>query len=233
MTDPPSGQNNLGPLKKRVTIQLVSFVGIVGVFTFWPAGTFNYWEAWTFIGLFFTMMLGMTVYLLKNDPALLERRLERGESRKGQKIMIALSTFIFLPIFLLPGFDRRNEWSNVPIGVVLLADFIILVSYYLFFRVLRENSYASRVVKVEKGVQHVITTGPYAIVRHPMYFVVIAMFGMIPVGLGSYWGLIPVIPLILLLVFRVRDEETLLIEELEGYVEYMEKTRYRIFPGIW
>ena len=178
-------------------------------------------------------MLGMTLYLLKNDPQLLERRLDRGESRQDQKLVIILSTFIFLPIFLLPGFDQRFEWSTVPVGVVLLGDLVVLVSYYFFFRVLRENSYASRVVKVEKGVQKVITTGPYAIVRHPMYFAITLMFGAIPLAVGSYWGVLPVIPLIILLAFRVRDEEALLIEELEGYADYMKKTRYRIFPGIW
>ena len=233
MAEQPSDKLDLAQLKKRALIQFLSFPLTVGICFFWPAGTFQYWEAWVFIGFFSSMMLGMTMYLLKNDPQLLERRLDRGESRQDQKLVIILSTLILLPIFLLPGFDHRYNWSNVPMVVVFLGDLIVLASYYLFFRVLKENSYASRVVKVEKEVQKAITTGPYAIVRHPMYFAIIIMFGAIPVATGSYWGVLPVIPLILLLAFRVRDEEKLLVEELEGYAEYMKQTRYRIFPGIW
>ncbi|MHA1745950.1 MAG: methyltransferase family protein [Promethearchaeota archaeon] len=233
MTEHPSDQVDIGQLKKKALIQLISFPVTVGICFFWPAGTFQYWEAWVFIGVFSAMMFGMTMYLLKNDPQLLERRLDRGESRKDQKLVILLSTLILLPIFLLPGFDQRYGWSTVPLGLVLFGDFIVMGSYYLFFRVLRENSYASRVVKVEQGIQHVITTGPYAIVRHPMYFTIILMFGAIPLATGSYWGVLPVFPLIVLLAFRVWDEEKLLVEELEGYAEYKKKTRYRIFPGIW
>jgi protein-S-isoprenylcysteine O-methyltransferase Ste14 len=233
MAEQPSDKLDLAQLKKRALIQFLSFPLTVGICFFWPAGTFNYWEAWVFIGVFSTMMLGMTMYLLKNDPQLLERRLDRGESRKDQKLVILLSTLILLPIFLLPGFDQRYGWSTVPLGLVLFGDLIVLISYYLFFRVLRENSYASRVVKVEQGIQHVITTGPYAIVRHPMYFAIILMFGAIPLAAGSFWGALPVILLIFLLGFRVWDEEKLLVEELEGYAEYMKQTRYRIFPGIW
>ncbi len=217
----------------RIVLQLVSFLIIVGACFFGPAGTFNYWQAWVFICIFFTMMLSISIYLLVKDPALLARRLDRGESRKDQKLAILISSFLLLALFLLPGFDHRYQWSNMPWFLVVVGNLLFFVGYYFNFKVFQANSYASRVVKVEKDTQKVITTGPYAIVRHPMYLAIIIMFGAIPLALGSYWSFIPWFFLIFLLGFRTIDEEILLMEELEGYRAYMEKTKYRIFPGIW
>ena len=163
----------------------------------------------------------------------LKRRLDRGEKRNKQKWVVGVSNLLFFIIFLIPGFDKRFGWSNVPWWLVILADLIFAMGYLFFFWVLRENSYAARTVQVEKGVQKVITTGPYAIVRHPMYLAVIIMFGITPLALGSYWGLIPLSAIGVLLYFRIIDEEQLLKEELEGYEEYMKQTKYRILPKIW
>ncbi|QEE18081.1 isoprenylcysteine carboxylmethyltransferase family protein [Promethearchaeum syntrophicum] len=206
---------------------------LLGMCFFLPAWTFNYWEAWLYIGTFVSMMIVFLIYMVRNDPGLLKRRLEKKEKRKKQKWVISIANLLFLSIFLIPGFDKRYEWSHVPVWGVILADLIFAFGYLFFFWVMRENSYAAHNVKVEKGVQKVITTGPYAIIRHPMYLAVIIMFGITPLALGSYWGLIPLSVIFVFLYFRIADEEQLLTEELEGYEEYMKQTKYRILPKIW
>ncbi len=206
---------------------------LLGLCFFLPAWTFNYWEAWLYIGTFSSAMIIFLIFIIRKDPALLKRRLETGEKRNKQKWVIGLSNLLFICLFLIPGFDKRFRWSNVPIWLVVLADLIFAMGYLFFFSVMRENSYAAHNVKVEKGVQKVITTGPYAIVRHPMYLAVIIMFGITPLALGSYWGLIPFGFIIVLLYFRITDEEQLLKEELEGYEDYMKQTKYQIIPKIW
>ena len=138
----------------------------------------------------------------------------------------------FFAAFLIPGFDKRFGWSSVPLEVIIIADAIVVGGYLLFVIVLRENRYASRIIEVEKK-QKVITTGPYAFVRHPMYSGVLLMYGFSPLALGSYWGMIPNALLILLIVARIRNEEKVLKQELEGYREYTQKVKYRLVPGIW
>jgi protein-S-isoprenylcysteine O-methyltransferase Ste14 len=177
-------------------------------------------------------MIVSFLYLFKHDPALLERRVRTKETRTEQKWIIVLSTFYFLVIFLLPGFDKRYGWSNAPVWLVLLADLGVLAGYGLYIWVLRTNSFASRVIEVEQG-QKVISAGPYALVRHPMYLGMILLMISTPLALGSYWAFIPSFALIPMLGARAKNEEELLINELAGYREYTQKTRYRLFPGIW
>ncbi len=173
-------------------------------------------------------------FLLYKDPELLARRLQRSEERSNQKIYVLVSDLILLAIILIPGFEKRFGWRpSIPGWLAILANFTVIAGYIVFMRVLRENSYAARTVRVESGTQKVITTGPYAIIRHPMYFAVIIMFGASPIALGSFWGIFPLFLLGPLLILRVKDEEKLLAAELEGYSEYMQQTKYRIFPGIW
>jgi protein-S-isoprenylcysteine O-methyltransferase Ste14 len=179
------------------------------------------------------MMFLVLRFLVKNNPDLLKRRLQTGEKRKQQKFIIRISNIILLIIFLLPGLDRRWNWSSVPIWVVFVSDVIFALGYIMFFKVLKENSFASHTVQVEQNVQKVITTGPYSYVRHPMYTSIFLMFGIMPLALGSYWGLITLPLLILLMALRIHDEEKMLSEELEGYKDYMLKTKYRIIPLIW
>ena len=206
---------------------------LLGLCFFLSAGTMLFWEAWLFIGFFFVMALIILRFMVKNDPDLLRRRLKREEKRSEQKIIHKAANIILLIIILLPGFDRRWNWSAVPIWLVLVSDVIFALGYLMLFRVLKENSFASRTVQVEQKVQKVITTGPYSLVRHPMYTSIILMFGIMPLALGSYWGLIPLPIFMLSMVFRIRDEEKMLCEELEGYKDYMQKTKYRIIPFIW
>jgi protein-S-isoprenylcysteine O-methyltransferase Ste14 len=171
-------------------------------------------------------------YLLKNDPDLLEHRMRMRETQSAQKKVVSLSFVYFILAFLLPGFDKRFGWSDVPFDIALTADLMVLVSYLGVIQVFKANSYASRVVEVMKG-QKVISTGPYAYVRHPMYTAVSFMYVFSPLALGSYWAMIPAALIIPLLVARIRNEEEVLEKELDGYVEYKQKTKYRLIPLIW
>ncbi len=210
---------------------VAAFVILLGMLLF-SAGTVGYWEAWAYMAVLFVPMTLALAYLLWNDPGLLERRMRMREREKEQGLVVKLGSLCYLLIFLLPGLDRRFGWSEVPVAAVVMADILFLLGYGLFVLVLKENSYASRVVEVEEG-QRVVTTGPYAIVRHPMYGAVIAIFVATPVALGSWWAVLPALPLVALLVVRVRNEEQVLLKELEGYSDYSQVTRYRLVPGLW
>ena len=214
------------------TLRLVIGFPIIGLLFFWPAGTFDYWQAWLWMAVLFLPLMGMFLYLVKRDPALLERRVRTGEQRPEQRRIIAVSALFLILIFLLPGFDKRYGWSSVPVWLILLADLIVLAGFALNFLVIRVNTYASRVVEIQEG-QQVIASGPYALVRHPMYLSIILILFATPIALGSFWGILPTLAYIPLLAARAKNEEELLVNDLAGYREYMQKTRYRLFPGIW
>jgi protein-S-isoprenylcysteine O-methyltransferase Ste14 len=207
-------------------------IPILGAMFFLPAGTLFYWEAWVYMAITFIPMLFVVAYFIKNAPELLERRLRMREKEAAQKLIIKLSSLYFLIAFLLPGFDKRYGWSSVPATVVIIADVIVLLGYAFFALTLKENQYASRIIEVEEQ-QKVITTGPYALVRHPMYLAVSVMYIFSPLALGSYWAMLPTILLLILLVARIRNEERVLLRELKGYQEYTQQTPYRLIPGIW
>ena len=213
-------------------LRLVVGIPMIGAMFFLPAGTFKYWQAWVWLGTLFIPMGISLIYLLKIDAKLLERRTRTNETRPEQRRIILASVVYLIVIFVIPGFDVRNGWSNVPAWLCLAADAVVLGSYILYVLVLRTNTYASRVIEVEQG-QQVITTGPYALVRHPMYLSMILMMTASPLALGSYWAMLPSILFILLLAARAKNEEELLMTDLKGYSEYMQKTRYRLFPGVW
>ncbi len=219
-------------LRRALVFRLLSAVVFVGAILFLPAGTWNYWQAWLFMGVLFIPVLLLAGYLFWNDPELLERRMRMRERRTEQKWIMALSVVSLLGAFFLPGLDHRYSWSEVPAAVVILADLIFLLGYVLFALTLRENRYASRVIEVEAG-QPIITSGPYAVVRHPLYLSALMMYMIAPLALGSYWALIPAGLLPVLLFFRIRNEEQMLMEELEGYRAYRQTVRYRLLPGIW
>jgi protein-S-isoprenylcysteine O-methyltransferase Ste14 len=221
-----------GELIKMVSARLLVVIPLLLAMFFLPAGTFAYWEAWVYLTILLIPMFLVLIYLLKNDPELLARRMRMREKETEQKLITKFSYVYFLLAFLLPGFDKRFEWSNVPVAVVIVADILVLLGYGVFFLVLRENRYASRIIEVEQE-QKVISSGPYAIVRHPMYLGVSLMYILSPLALGSYWAMIPSLLIIPLLVARIRNEESVLGRELKGYQEYMQKTKYRLIPGIW
>jgi protein-S-isoprenylcysteine O-methyltransferase Ste14 len=219
-------------LIRMVLARFLPAIPVLSAMFFLPAGTFAYWEAWIYMAILLIPMFFVFIYLIKNEPDLLARRLKMKEKEAKQNLIIKLSYIPFLIAFLLPGFDKRFGWSNMPPGVVVIADILVLLGYGIFFLVLKENPYASRIVEVEPE-QTVIKSGPYAKVRHPMYSGVLLLYIFSPLALGSYWAIIPAIFTIPVIVARILNEEEILVRDLDGYEEYMRKTRYRLIPGIW
>ena len=215
-----------------VWLRVSSLVPTLMLAFFLPAGTFNYWQAWLYNAILYVVTLLLIGYLLKNDPDLVRRRMQMKEKRIQQKAIIKFSILFFTLTFLLPGFDQRFGWSRVPVWLVIAADILLFLSYYLVFLTMRENSYAGRTVIVEEG-QKVIDTGPYHWVRHPMYVGVILLLLATPLALDSWWALIPAALIIPTIVIRILDEENTLSSELSGYDDYRQRVRFRLIPGIW
>ena len=222
--------------KQLLQTVLIRFgLGVIGLgaMLFIPAGTFRYWQAWLWLGVLLIPLLFVGTYMFLKDPDLLERRMHTRETEKPQTLMIKLSLIWFAVAFIIPGLDRRFHWSRVPAEVVWASALLVFIGYMMIIMVFRENSYASRVVEVVEG-QKVIDTGPYAVVRHPMYLGSIVLYAFTPLALGSYWALLPmwlIIPILTLL--RIPNEEEVLKRELPGYEEYMQKVKYRLLPGVW
>lgn len=213
-------------------VRLLAGLGALGALFFATAGTVHYWQAWLWMATLFLSLAVLTLCLLRSAPDLLERRMRLRESAGRQRAVIGLSALVFLVAFAIPGFDYRYHWSHAPVVVVLLADAVVLAGFVLYWLVLRENRYAARTIAVDAG-QKVITTGPYSMVRHPMYLAMTLLLCVSPLALGSYWGVLPMLALPALLAVRIGHEEQLLQRELPGYREYMLGTRYRLFPGVW
>jgi protein-S-isoprenylcysteine O-methyltransferase Ste14 len=205
---------------------------ILGLVLFLTAGTLKFWHAWILLAMFFIPWIFVSIYLVNNNPSLLQRRMRLKERLRSQRWFIALATPIYCLIYIIPGFDYRFHWSAVPVILVAIADVLVLLGYIIIFLVFKENTYASRIVEVDED-QQVITSGPYAKIRHPMYVGVMLMFFFSPVALGSFWALIPAALLPVVLIIRIRDEEQLLKKDLPGYLEYTQKVRYRLIPKIW
>jgi protein-S-isoprenylcysteine O-methyltransferase Ste14 len=225
-------ENDYKKLRNTVILRYILAIIIMGAIFLVTAGSIYYWQAWIYCAVLFLPMLFFLVYLLNKKPEALARRMKTREKEKPQKILIGLSWFAFLPAFIIPGLDYRFNWSNVPLWLVIVSELLILTGYLIFIAVVRENEYAARTVEVEKG-QQVISSGPYALVRHPMYTAVLLIFIFSPLALGSFWALIAVVPLPIIVVLRIFNEEKLLAQQLPGYIEYMQKVRFRLIPFIW
>lgn len=223
---------DMGKLKRKIFFFFSLAFIVIGLMLFLPAGSLNYWQAWVFMATLLVPFIFVASYLLKHDPALLERRMRFREKEIQQKLIIKIANLFFFIGFLVPGLDYRYGWSSVPAWLVILSDALIFLGYLIIFLVFRENSYASRIIEVERG-QKVIMTGPYSVIRHPMYAGVILMYLFMPIALGSYWALVFFVPVISIVVFRILDEEKVLLRDLKGYKEYTKKVRYRLIPGIW
>jgi protein-S-isoprenylcysteine O-methyltransferase Ste14 len=199
---------------------------------FLPAGTLRYWEAWMYLAVLLVPLCFAAVYLVRYEPDLLERRMRLREKEAAQRRILGASYVFFLAAFLLPGFDHRFGWSDVPTAVVLIADAFVLLGYLMVLVVFRENRYASRIVEVE-AEQQVISTGPYALVRHPMYVGTLLMYLASPIALGSYVAFPFILPLVWVIVARIANEEQVLDRDLAGYSEYACRVRYRLIPHVW
>jgi len=213
---------------------LIGFI-VLGALLFLPAGTLNYWQAWVFILVFAisTNMIG--VYLALKDPALLERRKKFGpgqEQSPAQKIIISLAVLSFLGLFVFCALDHRFGWSPVPAIVSVLGDVLVALGLFIDLLVFRENSYGGSTIETVEG-QKVISTGPYALMRHPMYVGVLIMVIGVPLALDSWWGLAILLISIPVLMWRILDEEQLLKKDLPGYLEYTQKVHYRLVPYLW
>jgi protein-S-isoprenylcysteine O-methyltransferase Ste14 len=219
-------------VKRSIALRLSLAPIVLGILFFWPAGTLRYWQAWLYMGAMLIPMSGIIFYFLKKKPEVLERRLRIKEKEQRQKFIVLFGTPILLGTNLLPGFDHRFGWSTVPPALAIASDVVVLAAYFLFFLVLRENPFAGRTVEVERG-QKVITTGPYSLVRHPMYAVILILYLFTPLALGSYWTMLPALLIPVLLVARIFNEEQVLSRDLAGYADYMRQVKYRLIPGIW
>jgi protein-S-isoprenylcysteine O-methyltransferase Ste14 len=207
----------------------------LGVLLFLPAWTLNYWQAWVFIAVFMTSVSIIGLYLALKDPELLERRKKFGpgqEQSPAQKIIMAIAVLADLGLFVFCALDRRFGWSPVPAYVSLLGNGLVALGLFIDLLVFRENSFGgSTIEKFEH--QQVISTGPYALVRHPMYVGVLIMVVGAPLALDSWWGLAIVALVVPVLMWRILDEERLLRQELSGYSEYTQKVHYRLVPYLW
>ena len=223
---------DLKALKRTVFVRFILILVILGLVFFLSAGTIKYREAWAYIITISIPMIIFGIYMFRHDPKFLERRMKTQEKRKQQKLIQKVGALPFLLVYFLPGLDKRFAWSDLPFSIALIGLALVLLGYLVILCVFLTNSYASRVVEVEKE-QRVITTGPYALVRHPMYVGVIFFYGVTPIALGSYWAMIPSLLIIPILVFRIKDEEKELLENLAGYREYTQKVKYRLLPFVW
>ncbi len=220
----------------RIAVRFVlTFVLFAGAL-FGSAGTLRWPQAWVYLVLQWAASTGLVVWLRRHDPELLDDRLKFMKStvRGWDRALMLIMTAIFVPLLILPGLDFRYGWSRVPLWLQLLAYAALMAALYLMFAVMRVNTYLSRVVEIQKDRGHrVVSTGPYARVRHPMYVAACTLYLCVPLVLGSYVALVPGVLEVALFVLRTALEDRLLHNELDGYREYAQKVRYRLIPGVW
>jgi protein-S-isoprenylcysteine O-methyltransferase Ste14 len=223
----------------KIAVQAISsgVIGLVvfGLLVFWPAGTFDYWQGWAFIAVFAASTTLPSLYLAAKNPAALKRRMQAGpaaETRLLQKIII---TFAFLAMgatIVVSALDFRFGWSSVPAAVSVVGDVLVAVGLGISMLTTIQNGYAAANITVESG-QELVSTGMYSVVRHPMYFGNVVLMIGIPLALGSYWGLLFVIPGLVVLATRILDEEKVLTQQLAGYRDYAQRVHYRLVPYVW
>jgi protein-S-isoprenylcysteine O-methyltransferase Ste14 len=219
-------------LERRLLGIVIPSIFIIGAMVFIPAGTLAFWEGWVFLSALFIPMFFVFIYMIRHERRLLEKRMNLKEKREKQKFIQLFNVLLFVASMTIAGLDHRYGWSHVPFWLVIASDIMMITGYVFFIRSMLHNEYASRVIEVQKG-QRVVDTGPYAVVRHPMYAAGILMYMLIPVALGSFWAMIPLLLIPVMLVFRLLDEEKALIKGLKGYKQYMKKVKYRLIPWIW
>ena len=205
---------------------------LVALLLFLPAGTFRFWQAWLFLGVLFVPMFAAGLYMMFRAPALLKKRLNAKEEQRDQKLVLLFSAVMFLAAFLVAGFNARFHWLTAPAWVVWAAAAVFLCGYLMYAEVMRENAYLSRTVEVQEN-QKVIDTGLYGVVRHPMYSATLLLFLSMGLVLGSPISFFILLFYIPIIVLRIRNEERVLDEGLEGYRAYRQKVKYRLVPFVW
>ena len=220
---------------------LKAFAGLLFLFVamaallFVPAGTIDYWQAWMFLAVYFVCSIALSLYLMIADPALMQRRMRGGptaEKEPVQKIIMIITSLGFVGLLVVPALDHRLGWSQMSPTMALAGDVLVAVGWLAIFVVFRENSFTSATIELAPD-QKVISTGPYAWVRHPMYAGALVMLLGIPIALGSWWGILVFAAILPALIWRLLEEEKFLARNLAGYVEYQNKVRYRLIPAIW
>jgi protein-S-isoprenylcysteine O-methyltransferase Ste14 len=222
-------------LNRQVLVGFLQLCIGLAALLFFAAWTFDYWQAWIFLAVYSLSVLAVTLDLMKHDPQLLERRMNvnpGSESRRSQKILNFLISKALFLVVVVSAIDHRCEWSAVPLYGVVAGDVLVALGFLIGFFVFRENAFASATIETGTG-QKVVSSGPYALVRHPMYLGWLVTFSGVPPALGSWWGLFTLIPILLLVVWRLLDEEIFLAGNLPGYSEYQNRVPYRLLPFIW
>ena len=226
---------HVATLRARAWFSLAVLALVMGLVLFGAAGTWSYGAAWVYLGLFFGLSALITADLMRRDPALLERRMKGGptaEPRPQQRWIMLGASVGFVALLVVPAIDRRCGWSHVPAALVVLGDLLFVIGFGLVGHVYRENTHTTATIEVARG-QRVISTGPYAVVRHPMYASALVYLLGTPLALGSYWGTLALAFMLPFLIARLIDEERLLARDLPGYTEYMTRVRFRVVPGVW
>ena len=222
-------------LNAQAWLSLVVLTVVMGLLLFIPAGTINYWQAWVYLLIFMGASFLTTLYLMKKDPALLNRRMGGGptaEKRGTQKLIMLFTSICFIALLVVPALDRRFRWSTMPLSWVIVGDVLVAIGFYFIFLVYKENTFTSATIEVAAD-QKVISTGPYAIVRHPMYASALLYLVGTPLALGSCWGILALSAMMPFLIWRLYDEESFLSGNLPGYTEYQKMVRHRLIPFIW
>lgn len=216
----------------QAILKFVFGVLAIGILIFLPAGTFDYWNAWLFMGILFIPMFFTGIVMMIKNPALLKKRLNAKEQQSEQNLVIKLSGLMFVAGFVIAGLNFRFQWIVLPDWILWAGAIIFLLSYLLYAEVLRENTYLSRIVEVQNE-QKVIDTGLYGIVRHPMYSATIILFLSMPLVLGSIISFAIFLTYPIIIAKRIKNEEVVLEKDLDGYIEYKKKVKYKIIPFIW
>jgi protein-S-isoprenylcysteine O-methyltransferase Ste14 len=223
-------------LLSKAAVSLFGLILVMVMLLFGPQESLGgYWQAWLFLSVYVALSIAIVVWLAVRDPKLAERRMRGGplaEKQPTQKIIMWITTAGFVAMFLVAGLDHRLGWSRMPAIVAVIGDLLVATGWWAIWRVFRENSFASATVELSSD-QKVISTGPYASIRHPMYAGGLVMFAGIPIALGSWWAVLILLALLPFLARRMFDEEQFLAANLTGYAAYMEKVRYRLIPRVW
>ncbi len=225
----------MASLNARAWVSLLVVAVVMAALLFVPAGSLRYWQVWVYLALFFALSAAITGDVMRRDPALLQRRLKGGptaETRPVQRILMLGASVGFIGLLVVPALDFRHHWSIVPAWAVALGVILFVLGFGFIGRVYRENTYSAATIQVTKG-QRVVSTGPYAVVRHPMYASAMVYLLGTPPALSSWWGFAALGFMLPFLVWRLLDEERLLARELPGYVDYQQRVRYRLVPGLW